>query len=89
MAAETVLCILLTCAYSLVFLGSCIQLTRILIAQHDLHSFQCGFLLVRCTPPAATQQLRFSPLPDLLSCLLSGCAVAGSAVVVRSHLLLR
>ena len=72
MESEVVLCITLTAVYSLLFLSSLVQLLRILHAQHDVCSFQFGFLSL-CTLWSGLRAFFFGEwfaLPELLSLLL-------------------
>ena len=65
-----VLCLVLTVLYALLFTASLVQLSRILYFQHDLKSFQFGFLIVshECsfpTPPHCPSLSVNTPDPSL------------------------
>ena len=67
-----VLCVLLTACYVLLFVSSVVQLLRIVVAQHDVYSFQCGFLLLAVVWSGARAFFfgEWFALPELLSLLL-------------------
>ena len=72
MLSEVVLCVVLTCCYLLLLAVSLVQLLRIVSAQHDYYSFQCGFLLLAVLWSAARAFFfgEWFGLPELLSLLL-------------------
>ena len=72
MDSEVVLCLVLTCFYLLLFVSSLVQLLRIVSAQHDLYSFQFGFLLLAVLWSGLRVFFfgEWFGLPELLSLLL-------------------
>ena len=72
MDSEVVLCLLLACCYVLLFASSLVQLLRIVVAQHDVYSFQVAFLVLAVLWSAARAFFfgEWFGLPELLSLLL-------------------